>query len=183
MTLKSGLEVTQGHWNWYHSKALVRVLRRGLNRDKLMELRRLTGNKFSRNVAVACIITNKVTNKDTSLQIYATKNNTPPGIIVLQLLPNWVVVRLINIITRWVQPDCSSVNITQNYSAEKNVSVKRFKTRTISYQFSSEPWRTETDKRLHSDASSLSILFIYIQQQHRNIAFNFLIALYRHQTI
>jgi len=24
MTLKSGLEVTQGHSNWYHSKALVR---------------------------------------------------------------------------------------------------------------------------------------------------------------
>jgi len=21
VTLKSGLEVTQGHWNWYHSKA------------------------------------------------------------------------------------------------------------------------------------------------------------------
>jgi len=24
MTLKSGLEVTQGQWNWCHSKALVR---------------------------------------------------------------------------------------------------------------------------------------------------------------
>jgi len=24
MTLKSGLEVTQGHWNCYHSKAWVR---------------------------------------------------------------------------------------------------------------------------------------------------------------
>jgi len=23
MTLKSGLEVTQGHWNWYHSKPCV----------------------------------------------------------------------------------------------------------------------------------------------------------------
>jgi len=22
--LKSGLEVTQGHWNWYHSKARAR---------------------------------------------------------------------------------------------------------------------------------------------------------------
>jgi len=26
VTLKSGLEVTQGHWNWCHSKALVRFL-------------------------------------------------------------------------------------------------------------------------------------------------------------
>jgi len=26
VTLKSGLEVTEGHWNWYHSKALVRFL-------------------------------------------------------------------------------------------------------------------------------------------------------------
>jgi len=25
MTLKSGSEVTQGHSNWYHSKALVRI--------------------------------------------------------------------------------------------------------------------------------------------------------------
>jgi len=24
VTLKSGLEVIQGHWNWYHSKAYVR---------------------------------------------------------------------------------------------------------------------------------------------------------------
>jgi len=24
MTVKSGLEVTQGHWNWCHSKAWVR---------------------------------------------------------------------------------------------------------------------------------------------------------------
>jgi len=24
MTLKSGLEVTEGHWNWCHSKAWVR---------------------------------------------------------------------------------------------------------------------------------------------------------------
>jgi len=24
VTLKSGLEVTQGHWNWCHSKAYVR---------------------------------------------------------------------------------------------------------------------------------------------------------------
>jgi len=24
VTLKSGLQVIQGHWNWYHSKALVR---------------------------------------------------------------------------------------------------------------------------------------------------------------
>jgi len=24
VTLKSGLEVTQGHWNWCHSKAWVR---------------------------------------------------------------------------------------------------------------------------------------------------------------
>jgi len=24
MTLKSGLEVTQGHWNWCHSKAWLR---------------------------------------------------------------------------------------------------------------------------------------------------------------
>jgi len=23
VTLKSGLEVTEGHWNWYHSKAWV----------------------------------------------------------------------------------------------------------------------------------------------------------------
>jgi len=23
VTLKSGLEVTPGHWNWYHSKAWV----------------------------------------------------------------------------------------------------------------------------------------------------------------
>jgi len=23
VTLKSGLEVTQGHWNWFHSKAWV----------------------------------------------------------------------------------------------------------------------------------------------------------------
>jgi len=23
VTLKSGLKVTQGHWNWYHSKALA----------------------------------------------------------------------------------------------------------------------------------------------------------------
>ena len=26
MTLKSGLEVTEGHSNWYHSKALVQFL-------------------------------------------------------------------------------------------------------------------------------------------------------------
>jgi len=26
VTLKSGLEVTQRHWNWYHSKAWVRFL-------------------------------------------------------------------------------------------------------------------------------------------------------------
>jgi len=26
VTLKSGLEVTQGHSNWYHSKAWVRYL-------------------------------------------------------------------------------------------------------------------------------------------------------------
>jgi len=24
VTLKSGLQVTQDHWNWYHSKAWVR---------------------------------------------------------------------------------------------------------------------------------------------------------------
>jgi len=24
VTLKSGLEITQGHWNWRHSKAWVR---------------------------------------------------------------------------------------------------------------------------------------------------------------
>jgi len=24
VTLKSGLEVTQGHWNWYHAKAWMR---------------------------------------------------------------------------------------------------------------------------------------------------------------
>jgi len=24
VTLKSGLEITQGHWKWYHSKAWVR---------------------------------------------------------------------------------------------------------------------------------------------------------------
>jgi len=24
VTLKSGLEVTQGHWNWYYTKAWVR---------------------------------------------------------------------------------------------------------------------------------------------------------------
>jgi len=24
VTVKSGLEVTQGHWNWYHSKSCVR---------------------------------------------------------------------------------------------------------------------------------------------------------------
>jgi len=24
VTLKSGLEVTQGHWNWWHSKVSVR---------------------------------------------------------------------------------------------------------------------------------------------------------------
>jgi len=24
VTLKSGLEVTQGHWNWYHLKACMR---------------------------------------------------------------------------------------------------------------------------------------------------------------
>jgi len=24
VTLKSGLEINQGHWNWYHSKAWVR---------------------------------------------------------------------------------------------------------------------------------------------------------------
>jgi len=26
VTLKSGLEVTQGHWNWCHSKASVHFL-------------------------------------------------------------------------------------------------------------------------------------------------------------
>jgi len=30
MTLKSGLEITQGHWKWYHSKSWVRFLIRFL---------------------------------------------------------------------------------------------------------------------------------------------------------
>jgi len=24
VTLKTGLEIVQGHWNWYHSKAWIR---------------------------------------------------------------------------------------------------------------------------------------------------------------
>jgi len=25
VTLKTGLQVTKGHWNWFHSKAWVRI--------------------------------------------------------------------------------------------------------------------------------------------------------------